>query len=115
MKNLYIGTMIFRKSPGTISRTRFSKRKEKIVKEIRIQAIKNIAEILEIPDEEHAQLDEWVMWQEVSLEELQDVSHMSRLYEKHKVLVTPPKELPLLIDTLKTNKGKEALEKRLKS
>ncbi len=50
----------------------------------------------------------------VSLEELKDTMWVAGQYEVHQIELIPEKELPLLIENLKTNAGKEELERRLK-
>lgn len=79
-----------------------------------IQAFKNISEFLETPDDELDTLEQWTMNLAVSLGELQDTSHLARLYEVEKTLSISRNELPLLIGQLKTTHAQELLTKRLK-
>lgn len=91
------------------------KRKEAIVKEIYLETTENVANVLQIPEEKWTKLNEWVCGLAVSLEELQNTMWVAGQYEVHQVELVSEKELPLLIESLKTDAGKRELERRLKN
>lgn len=94
------------------------------MKDILIRASEGIMETLELPEEEHTQVDGWLN-QYLSLEDLQSainperlimtITQISNLYEVHKVETTLEDELPLLIGNLKSSWAKTELEKRMKA
>ena len=97
-------------TPDTLN----SQKKEKIMKDLYNRTSEGIMDILQLPEEEHSKMDEWLAGQNVSLEELQSAEHMSREYEIHRINVTPENELPLLLGSLKSDAAKTRLSERMR-
>ena len=86
------------------------------MKDTYVTSVNWLIEYLDTPDPspEAEKLEEWVMEQSLSSDELLDSSLMARLYEEEQVLAAPLKELPLMIGSLHSERAKNALTERLK-
>ena len=78
-----------------------------------IDALTGLTIFLETPDEEYEQVEKWLFSQAMSYDEFMDNEFLAGEYEAYKVSQTAEENLPLLVEDLKTKKGKDALQKRL--